>query len=110
MTITDIIALAKQGYKPGDIKELIELASSSEDQHTDEQGQEQSVPADPAPDDPEPEQGDEPKQENDPEPDYKSMYEELKKETQRKNVRSNSQTEPEKTLDEKMADLIRSIY
>lgn len=110
MTITDIIALAKQGYKPGDIKELIELASSSEDQHTDEQGQEQYVPAAPASVDPEPEQEDEPVQEKETEPDYKSMYEELKKETQRKNVRSNSQIEPEKTLDERMADLIRSIY
>ena len=28
MTIADIIALAKQGYKPGDIKELIELAKT----------------------------------------------------------------------------------
>lgn len=28
MNLTDIIALAKQGYKPGDIKELIELADS----------------------------------------------------------------------------------
>lgn len=28
MNIMDIIALAKQGYKPGDIKELIELAKT----------------------------------------------------------------------------------
>ena len=30
MTLTDIIALAKQGYKPGDIKELIEIAKTAE--------------------------------------------------------------------------------
>lgn len=30
MTLTDIIELAKQGYKPGDIKELIALSNESE--------------------------------------------------------------------------------
>lgn len=30
MNISDIVALAKQGYKPSDIKELISLASSEE--------------------------------------------------------------------------------
>ena len=28
MTLTDIIALAKNGYKPGDIKEIIEMAKT----------------------------------------------------------------------------------
>lgn len=30
MNLTDIITLAKQGYKPGDIRELIELSKVSE--------------------------------------------------------------------------------
>ena len=30
MNLTDIITLAKQGYKPGDIKELIELSKAAE--------------------------------------------------------------------------------
>lgn len=30
MTLTDIITLAKQGYKPGDIKEIIELSKAAE--------------------------------------------------------------------------------
>ena len=32
LNIMDIVALAKQGYKPSDVKELIELASSKEDE------------------------------------------------------------------------------
>lgn len=31
LNIMDIVALAKQGYKPSDVKELIEMASSKED-------------------------------------------------------------------------------
>lgn len=31
MTITDIIALAKQGYKPNDIKELISMSEADRD-------------------------------------------------------------------------------
>lgn len=31
MNLSDIVALAKEGYKPSDIRELIDLASSHED-------------------------------------------------------------------------------
>lgn len=31
MKLGDILALAKQGYKPGDIRELLELAQSTEE-------------------------------------------------------------------------------
>lgn len=45
MNLLDIIALAKQGYKPGDIKELIELANveqepKQEPEHVEEPKQE----------------------------------------------------------------------
>ena len=104
MTITDIITLAKQGYKPADIKDLIELSNK--------QPGEQEIEKETDPDDAgDPEQEDDPEEQIDPEPDYKKMYEDIKKEMQRKNVRENSQNpEDDKTLDEKMADLIRSIY
>lgn len=36
MTIADIVALAKQGYKPSDIKELLEMVSSKEEKPTEE--------------------------------------------------------------------------
>ena len=66
MNITDIIALAKQGYKPADIKELIEL--STLDVNSD-------VP------EPETETPDESDTENDNKPvDYKALYENSVKE------------------------------
>lgn len=109
MNLTDIIALAKQGYKPSDIKELLSLAATDSAEKEDP-GPDQSVPAEQAPGDSEESEEVQDKQEENPaDPDYKKLYEDLKKETQRKNVRENSQQQEEKTLDEKMADLIRSI-
>lgn len=67
MTIADIIALAKQGYKPGDIRDLIELSKT--------------VP-EPAPEpDPEPEPA--PEDEKKPEPDYAAEIEKLKQENEK---------------------------
>lgn len=78
MTITDIIALAKQGYKPSDIKELLEIS--------------EKLPAEPQPTENEPQEPDEREQtpaENnsvetveEPEKDsvdYKSLYEATQK-------------------------------
>lgn len=36
MNLTDIVALAKQGYKPSDIKELLDLVPSKEEKPTEE--------------------------------------------------------------------------
>ena len=70
MTIADIIALAKQGYKPGDIKELIELAKT--------------VP-EPAPEkkEPEPEKKEPEPEKKEPEPDYAAEIEKLKQENEK---------------------------
>ena len=91
MNIKDIIALAKAGYKPGEIKELLELA----------------VP------DPEPEKNDpepDPEPENkDPEPDYKAMYEESQKKllaAQKANQRQQVDVPEEKTL----ADILKDVF
>lgn len=110
MNLMDIIALAKQGYKPSDIKELLELSAPSAAATPTEPEQDPPVPSDPVPAQPEDEPEGDTDPDPDPEPDYKKMYEDLKHEIQQKNVRTNSQhpTE-EKTLDEKMNDLIRSM-
>lgn len=36
MNLSDIVALAKQGYKPSDIKELLDMVSSKEEQPKEE--------------------------------------------------------------------------
>ena len=88
MNIKDIIALAKAGYKPGEIKELLELA----------------VP------DPEPEKAPEPEQkEPEPEPDYKAMYEESQKKllaAQKANQRQPVDVPEEKAL----ADILKDVF
>ena len=86
MNIKDIIALAKAGYKPGEIKELLELA----------------VP------EPEPEKEPEPEQ-KEPEPDYKAMYEESQKKllaAQKANQRQPLDIPEEKAL----ADILKDVF
>ena len=80
MKLTDIIDLAKQGYKPSDIKELIELSESAENDQKDElpdegnaqknpeRDQDQDVPEDKTPDDSASDKEDDAL-------DYKSLYE-----------------------------------
>ena len=76
MTLTDIIALAKEGYKPSDIKELIELAKTSEEAPSEEAKQETTeeeppkVEAEPTP------------EEETSDIDYKKLYEDEKAKTE----------------------------
>lgn len=73
MKINDIIALAKQGYKPADIKELISLAEpeNKEDDEPEDDPLEESNDTRDTP----PAQEDE----NKDEVDYKKLYEETEK-------------------------------
>lgn len=108
MTITDIITLAKQGYKPSDIKDLIELTRES-DQRSDNDSLSKKDPeqdlGNTGPD-PEPDSDEEEKTAVEDKTDYKKLYEDLKKETQWKNVRENSQQEEKK---ETTADVLRKL-
>lgn len=106
MTIADIIALAKNGYKPGDIKELIELSKEA--------------PADPEPNvtnEPTPEP--EPKTDPEPQPDFAAELEKLKAENekikadllaaQEANRRQPNPEIPQQTLDEKLTDIAKAF-
>lgn len=91
MNIKDIIALAKAGYKPGEIKELLELA----------------VPEPEPAKDPEPATDPEPAK--DAEPDYKAMYEESQKKllaAQKANQRQPVDVPEEKAL----ADILKDVF
>lgn len=68
MKLTDIIALATKGYKPSDIKELIEFANESEKDPESIPAEEQNEPAE---------------EQNEPEIDYRSELEKLKAETEK---------------------------
>lgn len=90
MNIKDIIALAKAGYKPGEIKELLELAV-------------------PEPEPPKEEPAPEPEPEKEPEPDYKAMYEESQKKllaAQKANQRQPLDIPEEKAL----TDILKDVF
>lgn len=76
MKLADIIALAKQGYKPGDIKELLTLAEPETTQTQDPENGGSEPDGDPAADnDPEPEPAAETADEPADDPDYKALFE-----------------------------------
>ena len=97
MKLEDIIALAKQGYKPNDIKELIELSK----------GEPNEEPNDCPKNEPKDEPKDEPNYEKQKE--IGELKEQIKK-LQEENVRKdNSNNDDLKSDDEKLVDLFRDF-
>lgn len=91
LSISDIVALAKAGYKPGDVKELITL---SKDEPKDEPKEEpKDIPKD--------EPKEEPKEDN---IDYKKLYEDAIKANINKDLSIN-----DKSDEDIIADLARSF-
>lgn len=81
----DIVALAKAGYKPADVKELMAMEQKKQEPEPEPKQEPEQEPKQ----EPEPEPKQEPKQE----PDYKKMYEESQealKQAQAKNTRMDA--------------------
>ena len=103
MKFSDILDLARQGYKPSDIKELLSI------EHEPDPDPEPKPEPEPDPEPkPEPEPEPEPDPEPEPKPDYKKLYEEamrkldaLQKANQRQQIE-----EHEDTVD----DIIRDVF
>lgn len=107
MKLDDIIALAKQGYKPADIKELIEI-SKEEPKEEEDQKEELEETKDSK------EELQEPKEElQEPKDiDYKKLYEESQqalKDAQKKNIKKDASSSEEKTDSEILEDFARSF-
>ena len=81
MKLTDIIELAKQGYKPADIRELLKIETETE---------------------PQPEQSAE-----DPEPDYKTLYEEEKAKRQAAARKQEVAKDDSKSVEETLLDIAK---
>lgn len=121
LNLTDIVALAKQGYKPNDIKELIELTKEAPEGKSEDQEQQ------PKPEEPEKPSEDKPKEEEKKDDaassnqlDYKEEVEKLKAQLQetenklsklqKENVRRNADTDENKKSDaEAFADVMKSF-
>lgn len=116
LNLNDIIALAKQGYKPADVKELIELskaAEASEDQGAQPKEttpeNEKEAPKEEAPKE---EEKKEDAKEADKIVDYKAKAEELEKkisELQKANTKQNADKSEKKSDAELFADVMKSF-
>lgn len=112
LNLNDIIALAKQGYKPADVKELIELSKTAEASE-DDQEQPKDIPEEV------PEEKEAPKEEEkkdgaeaDKIVDYKAKAEELEKkisELQKANTKQNADKSEKKSDAELFADVMKSF-
>lgn len=121
LNLADIVALAKQGYKPNDIKELIELTKEAPEGKPDDQEKQ------PKPEETEKPSEDKPKEEEKKDDeassgqlDYKEEVEKLKAQLQetenklsklqKENVRRNADTDDDKQSDaEAFADVMKQF-
>ena len=100
MNLKDIIELAKQGYKPSDIKELIALSKDNDST----ENKPEDKPEDKSEDKPEDKPEDEP--EDKPEDDKDRIIEELRKKLQNENL---SEEDKIKTSTEILNNLLKDM-
>ena len=110
MKLTDIIELAKQGYKPADIRELLKIETEMETKPA--AADPAPAAADPEPEDtpaaadPEPE--DTPAAEDpQPEPDYKTLYEEEKAKRQAAARKQEVAKDDTKSVEDTLLDIAK---
>ena len=92
MKLTDIIGLAKQGYKPSDIRELLKIETETEPEQPAEDPQQE--PEQPAED---------PQQE----PDYKQLYEEEKAKRQAAARKQEVAKDDSKSVEDTLLDIAK---
>lgn len=109
---TDAVALAKAGFKATEIKQMLEEKENEPEppKENKEIPEEKTDPAGGSPEPASPAGDPEPSTPaKDPEPDYKKLYEESQaqlKKAQETNIRGNSADPNEKTLEEKVQDIL----
>lgn len=119
MKLSDIIALAKQGYKPDDIERLVALSDSegTDGSAGTEDSQKDEPKTQPDETQPEPDASEEvrvyqtPSEKAD-EPDYKALYEDTVKQlkvAQAANVKDKVHEEPMTTMDEALLNMVSKI-
>ena len=110
--MSDIMEMVKQGYSVKEIKEVFELGKEIESEpaeETAETAQEETPEGRESDPDPVQDQKEDPPR-TDPEPDYKSKYEELLKKYQQNNVRQDiSGNNEEKSVEEAARDVLAEM-
>ena len=112
MKLTDIIELAKQGYKPSDIKELIELSESTESKEADQKTDDHESQKVEAEEKEEPEKETPTKEDPDNSIDYKKLYEAEKEKTemlQKANTKTDMSNEAKQDDFETVMDAVKGF-
>lgn len=99
LSIKDVVSLAKAGYKPADVKELIEMSKDAPEEE--KKPEEQPAPEEKKPEEPAPEE----KKPEEPEIDYKAKYNELLEANRKAALtRDNSGSEPQQKSAEEIVN------
>lgn len=116
ITLNDIVALAKQGYKPGDIKELISLSEKADAEKPEEQQKAAGAIDEPKPADSEAKEPTEnvkpANAEQKDDVDYKKLYEQSQsdlKKAQEANIKKDSAPAPAPDPMNNLKDLVSSF-
>ena len=103
MKLTDIIGLAKQGYKPSDIRELLKIETETEpEQPAEDPQQEPEQPAEDPQQEPE-----QPAEDPQQEPDYKQLYEEEKAKRQAAARKQEVAKDDSKSVEDTLLDIAK---
>ena len=100
MKLTDIIELAKQGYKPADIRELLKIETETGPKSEPDPEPEPEAQTDP---ETEPEAQTDPE----PEPDYKQLYEEEKAKRQAAARKQEVAKDNTKSVEDTLLDIAK---
>lgn len=101
VSLKDLIELAKAGYTPANVKELISLSETAETQKTEEPKEDAAAPIEPKTADPKPEENKAPEKEPEDKPeeavDYKALYEKSQADLKAAQEANRSSSQPEDT-------------
>lgn len=107
MKFTDIIALAKQGFTPADIREFMAMDIPAEDQKTDPAEQPAEDKEETAAEKPAEDQKEDPAEDNKEAIDYKKLYEEEKAKRQTDAAKKDMGIDQGKTEEEILLDIAK---
>lgn len=107
MKFTDIIALAKQGFTPADIREFMAMDIPAEDQKTDPAEKPADDKKETAAEKPAEDQKEDPAEDNKEAIDYKKLYEEEKAKRQTAAAKQDMGIDQEKTEEEILLDIAK---
>lgn len=109
VSLTDLIALAKAGYTPANVKELIALSETAEPQKTEEPEEPAGALIEPKPAEAKPEENKAPEKEPEANPeetvDYKALYEKSQADLKAAQEANRSSSQPE----DKSADMEKHL-